>query len=464
MHPNAKSLDLGGDDGLSWNIPYFICEAEAVTEVGVTELALSVRPPPNVLGDTVSAVIANEAKGGAYPPMARAVKAFLFLLVAEFFYGWAWNSVDVLRPYIRDSLRLTLTQAGSGYSAQGAGALIGAIVLGQAADRFGRRGMLCLIMAGYGSLLSIGALITSYPEYLAQRFALGLFLGGIFPVVVSIYVGLFAANVAGRLAGLINAIFSLAISMLGLVSGWLDGDWRTMLVLGGIPPILLCGLAFVMIPSTADARQVVAAGQGLPIRQLFAPGLRARTLMLAGLTGLNFFGYQAFSGWQTTYLHDVRGLDPVAIGRVVAWSFAANIIGGFSWGWASDRFGRRFNALGFLGAASLVLVYLGLARDVVELSIVGALYGFMLSASVVWGPWLTELYPHHLKSTAASIFNWGRVVSFFAPLVTGAMAGSVGLGATMALASVAFAVAGVLWLALPETHPRPLFPGRRLSQ
>ena len=186
--------------------------------------------------------------------------------------------------------------------------------------------------------------------------------------------------------------------------------------------------------------------------------------MLASLTGLNFFGYQAFSGWQTTYLKDVRGFDAIAIGHVVAWSFAANIVGGFVWGWAGDRLGRRFNALGFLAAAMLVIVYLALARTADQLSMVGALYGFMLSASVVWGPWLTELYPPHLKSTAASIFNWGRIVSFFAPLITGAMAGSVGLGATMGLASAAFAVARLLWLALPETHPSPLLPGRRLPR
>lgn len=418
------------------------------------------KPPRAEAGVSLPVVI----DAPAYPPLGRAVTAFAFLMVAEFFYGWAWNSVDVLRPYIRDALGLSLTQAGSGYSAQGAGALIGAISLGQLADRFGRRRMLCAVMVGYGSLLTLGALVTSYPEYLMQRFVLGLFMGGIFPVVVSIYVGLFAANVAGRLAGLINAIFSSAISMLGIVSGWLGGDWRTMLLIGGIPPVLLSVLAFVLIPRTADAGRTAGDGGGFPVMQLFAPGLRARTLMLASLTGLNFFGYQAFTGWQTTYLKDVRAFDAAAIGHVVAWSFAANIVGGFVWGWAGDRFGRRFNALGFIAAAMLVVVYLAFARTALQLSLVGAFYGFMLSASVVWGPWLTELYPPHLKSTAASIFNWGRVVSFFAPLVTGAMAGRAGLGLTMGLASVAFTIAAAIWLALPETHRSPLLPGRRVAR
>ena len=58
---------------------------------------------------------------------ARRWTAFAFLMVAEFFYGWSWNTVDILRPQIRDQLGLTLTQAGSTYTAQSLGALVGAI-------------------------------------------------------------------------------------------------------------------------------------------------------------------------------------------------------------------------------------------------------------------------------------------------------------------------------------------------
>ncbi|WP_343527469.1 MFS transporter [Sphingomonas sp.] len=396
------------------------------------------------------------------PPLARAVIAFVFLMVTEFFYSWAWNSVDVLRPFMRDTLKLTLTQAGSGYSAQGAGALVGAVVIGQLADRVGRRTMLALVMIGYGTTLIAGSFVDGYSTYLAQRVVLGLFMGGIFPIVVGIYVGLFSPTVRGRLASLINAIFSSGITVLGLASGWANGDWRALLLAGGLPPILLAGLAFVLIPKSADVRaQGPQKPARLPVLELFAPDLRTRTILLASLTGLNFFGYQAYSGWLSTYLRDVRGLDPTAMGKLVAWQFGANIVGGFVWGWAGDRFGRRFNAIGFLAAAAAILLYLNVETDAMMLGSIGVVYGFMLSASVIWGPWLTELYPAHLKSTAASIFNWGRLVSFFAPLVTGSLAAQFGLGVTMGTAAVAFTIAALIWLSLPETHPHPLLRGRR---
>ncbi|GIL39582.1 MFS transporter [Roseiterribacter gracilis] len=402
-----------------------------------------------------------------YPSLGRAVTAFAFLLVAEFFYSFAWNSVDVLRPYIRDSLGLTLTEAGSGYSAQGAGALLGAIVIGQLADRFGRRNMLVAVMIGYGLSLLAGVAVDSYGQLLAQRFVLGLFMGGVFPIVVGIYVGLFPNNVRGKLASMINAVFGVAVIALGLAVRLLpvgEGtSWHVLLWIGGVPPILLSLLAYLIVPGTAETRNVaMRQPRRLPVLDLFRPGLALQTTMLAALMGLNFFAYQAFSGWLTTYLNDVRGLSSSAIGSLVAWTFAANIAGGFFWGWAGDRFGRRFNALGFFGGAASIAAYLLVPSDVRLLGPIGALYGFMLSASVIWGPWLTELYPAHLKSTAASIFNWGRVVSFFAPILTGSLASAVGLGAAMAVSSVIFILAGLLWLALPETHPRPRLPGRRV--
>ena len=89
----------------------------------------------------------------------------------------------------------------------------------------------------------------------------------------------------------------------------------------------------------------------------------------------------------------------------------------------------------------------------VMLNIVALGYGAALACSVVWGPWLAELYPPHLKSTAASIFNWGRIVSFLAPLITGQIAEVFGLSVTMTIASVVFCAAAVLWISLPETLP-----------
>jgi MFS family permease len=81
----------------------------------------------------------------------------------------------------------------------------------------------------------------------------------------------------------------------------------------------------------------------------------------------------------------------------------------------------------------------------------GFAYGFMLSASTVWGPWLSELYPPHLRSTAASIFNWGRIISMTAPIITAALVPAVGMAAVMLSGCIAFLAAAFIWMRLPET-------------
>ncbi|WP_292965323.1 MFS transporter [Novosphingobium sp. UBA1939] len=392
----------------------------------------------------------------AEPGLGRQVLVFVLLLACEFLYGWAWNTVDVLRPYIRESLGLSLIEAGSAYSAQGAGALTGAIVLGQIADRIGRRRVLSGLVFGYGVLLLAGMIVASYPQLLLQRFLLGFFAGGSFPVVVGIYINLFQPTLRGRLAGTLNAAFSLSIVVLGVAMGLVaPGNWKHLLLIGGIPPLALALLVLAAIPTGSRMDRGARGGVSrLPVSELFAPGLRRQTLMLATMAGLNFFGYAAFSGWLTTYLTGERGFSAQTAGALVAWQFSGNIVGGFFWGWAADRFGRRFNAIGFLIASGAIAVYLLGPADPTVLKVAGLIYGAALCSSVIWGPWMAELYPPHLQSTAASIFNWGRVISFFAPIITAQIAQSFSLATAMLLGAASFTTAAVIWLTQRETLQR----------
>jgi MFS family permease len=392
-------------------------------------------------------------------PFRTRLIGFAFLLVFDFFYGWSWNTVDLLRPDIRAAFGLTLEQVSLLYTAQSAGALIGAVIIGQLADKFGRRNALFCIMVGYALSLGAGAYATGLPWLLAHRFVLGLFLGGVFPIAVGTYTALFDKRLCGRLAGFYNGTFNGSIVAIGFIVSTFGTDWRALLLWGSAIPLLLAPLAFVLIPND---RKTIPFGitalppppRRFPAAELFGPGLRRRTLLVALMVGLNFFGYQAFLGWQTTYLQETLGLSSAVAKGLLGWQFAATIAGGFFWGWVADRFGRRTNALGFALLVAMMLAYLNFAVDVAQLRWMGVGLGLLLPASVIWGPWLAELFPAHLRSTATSIFNWGRIISLFAPPITAAVAAEFGLQAAMYLGAASFALATLVWRLLPETLER----------
>lgn len=393
-------------------------------------------------------------------PLSRRVTALAFLLVAYFFYAWSWNTVDILRPYIKDSLGLTLTQSGSLYSLQSIGAIAGAVVMGQVADKIGRRNALVISMFGYGSCLLAALWVTDYTGLIFQRVTLGFFMGSMFPIAVGIYSGLFAREVRGRIAGVVLGVYNLAVAALGFLSAaaFRNGyDWKILLWAGAVPvTIALFALIIIpddrkLIPMDGIADGQTTAKAALPIAELFKPGVVRQTLLLATMTGLNFFAYQAFTGWATTYLKTDRGIPDTVVGDVLGWQFIGAAAGGLVWGWISDRFGRRKAALGFVLAAAIIPVYLFVPMPVTLLEMVGFAYGVMLSCSAIWGPWLSELYPPHLRSTAASIFNWGRVISMTAPLITAPLAEHFGLAPVMCLASFSFLAAAAIWIKLPET-------------
>lgn len=396
-------------------------------------------------------------------PLARRIAALSFVLTAYFFYAWSWNTVDILRPYIQERLGLSLAQSGALYTIQSAGALIGAVVMGQVADKIGRRNALVISMIGYGSLLLSGLLVTAYWQLIAERLLLGFFMGSMFPIAVGIYSGLFDKAVRGRIAGFVMGIYNLAVAALGFLSSRaFDAglDWTALLWAGAVP-VAIAFLAFAIVPddrrmlpfgASADDPPVAAAK--LPIAELFRPGVAKQTILLATMTGLNFFAYQAFTGWATTYLKTERGIADTVVGDVLGWQFLGAALGGFLWGWVGDRWGRRSAALGFVIAAALIPVYLFVPLPASGLEVVGFAYGTVLSASVVWGPWLSELYPPHLRSTAASIFNWGRIISMTAPLITAPLAEAFGLAPVMCLASISFLAAAAIWVRMPETLGR----------
>ncbi|MBL8514064.1 MAG: MFS transporter [Betaproteobacteria bacterium] len=384
---------------------------------------------------------------------------FLALMAVYVFYAFCWNTENFLRPFMAESLRLSKEEVAAFYSLQGLGALIGALILPQLADRFSRRTTFVLLAIGFG-IASIGSLaVQTYTQALAQRFVMGFFLGGVFGCAVSLYVGLFPPAIRGLLAGLVQLFYNGGDALLSWFGRHYAEEWRFVMVVGGVSAIVAAVVAFLVVP---DDRRLIpwggessraAVSKKLALVELFENGYWKITLRLALLCGLNFFAFQAFNGWITTYLRELHGFNTDQIGKSLTVLHVGSMVGAIVWGLLADRLGRRFNALGFLLAGIFIFVYLNVPHTLVWLSAAGFAYGFCLVASGVWGPYFAELYPEHLRATAASIFNWGRIVSLFGAIIAGSIAQRFGLTTIMGIGGGIFFLGALLWWTLPETLP-----------
>ena len=196
--------------------------------------------------------------------------AIAYLLALQFLYAWAWSSSDVLRPLFRRLYGLSLGQAGVAYSAQVAGAFVGAVLVGQIRHRLGRRPTLALIGCGCGASLAAGALVTDLSGLIAQRLVLGLFMGAVFPVTVGILVDLFPPGQRGRLSSVIDATYFSAVIVLGWAAAiWIEIDWRLLFWPAGMLMIVIgLGALRLSLNDHADDRP-----QRAPLaRDLFARG------------------------------------------------------------------------------------------------------------------------------------------------------------------------------------------------
>jgi MFS family permease len=401
---------------------------------------------------------ANTMRAEDLSPLRR-FTIFAAIMLPYVFYAFCWNTENFLRPYMAESLGLDKPQVAAFYTLQALGALIGAVVLSQLADRFGRRGMFVLLTLGFG-LAALGVRwVDNYSAALVQRFIMGFFLGGVFGCAVSLYVGFFPPAQRGLLAGLVQLVYNggdALLSWFGRQYG--ASDWQQVLIIGGTGALFAAVLAFLLIPSADKVRPWgeaprVGKAQAANLAELFVAGRWRLTLRLTLLCGLNFFAFQAFNGWTTTYLREVHQYSPDIIGRLLTALHVGSMVGAVTWGLAADRFGRRFNALGFASAAVLIVVYLNVPPSFANYAIAGFAYGTCLVASGIWGPYFAELYPDHLRATAASIFNWGRIVSLFGALLAGSIAEQFGLTTIMYIGGATFALAALLWWSLPETLP-----------
>ncbi|WP_372495591.1 MFS transporter [Gordonia sputi] len=152
---------------------------------------------------------------------------------------------------IKDSLHIGNTELTCINTATVIGGLVGRLIGGYIADRWGRRAALSLNLLIYtlGGLIS--AIAPNYEVLLASRFLVGIGLGGEFTVGLAILSELVATRHRGRLLATLNVasggvgnilsfgFFLLVLGPLGNALGGDESSWRWTYVILAMPAVLV---------------------------------------------------------------------------------------------------------------------------------------------------------------------------------------------------------------------------------
>jgi MFS family permease len=174
------------------------------------------------------------------------------------------------------------------------------------------------------------------------------------------------------------------------------------------------------------------------------------------------FGWWGLFTWIPAYLAlpIARGGRGLSLAASSAWIMAMQVgmwLGYVTFGFISDAVGRKRTYVSYLFAAAL-LVPLYARSQPLALLVVGPLLAFFGTGHFTgFGIITAELFPTSFRALAMGLtYNFGRALSAAAPWAIGAIAARGGLASAFGISGLAFFLAGVLALALPETRGRTL--------
>ncbi|MGF6442584.1 MFS transporter [Paraburkholderia youngii] len=357
--------------------------------------------------------------------------------------GYAMDGFDLLilgfmLPVIAADLHLSSSQAGALVTWTLIGAVAGGVLFGVLSDYFGRVRMLTWTILIFAVFTGLCALAQGYTDLLIYRTIAGIGLGGEFGIGMTLVAEAWPASQRARVSSYVGLGWQLGVLAAALLTPLLLPviGWRGMFALGLLPAVVSF---FVRrrVEEPALFNQRVARGmRELPLKLLFVDARTTRaSLGVMTLCSVQNFGYYGLMIWLPSYLSKTFGYSLTKSGLWTAATILGMAAGIWLFGIAADRFGRKPTFLFYqAGAVVMVFVYAQLTTPM-ALLIGGAAMGVFVNGMIGgYGALISELYPTDARATAQNVlFNAGRAVGGFGPVVVGALAARYSFGAALAL-------------------------------
>lgn len=390
-------------------------------------------------------------------------RLFVFLSVATFFEGFDMFALTQILPSLQAEWRLSKFEVGALAAVTNFGTML-AYLLVRRADRWGRRRVMSVTIAGYTITSLLTAAAQGPVSFALLQCLARVFLIGEWATAMVYAAEEFPATRRGSVVGIIQAIASLgAIVCAGVVPLMLKTDlkWRTIYLVGAIP-LVIVAFARRTLRESERFEKVKAEGLARPrgLFDIWKTPHKKRVIQLALIWSFTYVCTQNTITFFKAFAIEERHWTDAQVGKAVSIAAVISLPLLFFVGRMLDWLGRRKGALVVYG--SLVFGCLGAftlrTHGLVVVSLVLAVFA-QSAVLALLNAYTGELFPTEARGDA---FAWannllGRVGYVLSPLALGALAEVTGWGPAVASTTIFAAFALVfLWLWLPETKGKEL--------
>ncbi|MFO1117236.1 MAG: MFS transporter [Beijerinckiaceae bacterium] len=389
-------------------------------------------------------------------PDSYARKALLASAVGYAMDGFDLLILGFMLGDIGKELKLTPAESGSLVTMTLVGAVVGGILFGMLSDRFGRIRVLTWTILIFAVFTGLCAFAQGYWDLLFYRTIAGLGLGGEFGIGMALVAEAWPASQRARASSYVGLGWQAGVLLAGLATVFLKPviGWRGMFLLGLIPAVVSFFIRRTVGEPEGYIEKIRASKSALPIGLLVKDAETTRiSLGMFILCSVQNFGYYGIMIWMPNYL---ANQFKFGLTKSVTWTLVTVVgmaFGIWLFGQLADRFGRKpiFTAY-MLGAIVSVLAYSQLTSES-ALLVGGAIMGIFVNGMLGgYGALMSELYPTEARATAQNVlFNLGRGVGGFGPVVMLTLASTYSFSAAIAILAIIYAIDLVaLWTCIPE--------------
>lgn len=352
-----------------------------------------------------------------------------------------------------------------------AASAVGGVLFGVFADRWGRTRALSLSIIIYSVFTALCGVAQNVTQLAVFRLFLGIGMGGEWASGAALVSETWPAEHRGKALGLMQSCWALGYGAAAIVVALIlpTFGWRAVFLVGILPALFTWWIRrSVDEPEVwTRARHVAArtAREGRPpaSRSAAMRGLWPLTIALTMMNAATMFAWWGLNLWIPSYLSLPATEGGVGLSTVVMSAFVVAMqvgmwFGYVTFGFVSDRFGRKPTYVVYLlSAAALVFAY-GAVRTPFALLVLGPFVAFFGTGYFSgFGAITAEIYPTSIRATAQGFtYNVGRLASATAPFIVGAMAQERGFGPAFTVTALAFLAAACFWIVIPETRGRAL--------